>query len=470
MNSKTVLCNAIAGTVVLLLAGAAGADTPAPPVNQSIGMEDILIGNLTEAECRACHSSGVSYRHHLLCGDPVPPGSKAPYPDGDGNGMPDATYGCLNCHGSTFTVQSNCIVCHTTSPHHTTPAAEARHCKSCHGSIVDDYDDLHYVPTYAPSIVTPKRSVGDGLPLNSLGGGAGACDYCHDDDGLASPVIRDNHDLHHGVKFANFSTKCLWCHDAKPPASYTVRQCERCHGPTSLHNIQADSPRTPGTIVVGGEDAGYGHVGRDVAPGDSDCWGCHGFAMAASAPGTGPLIPALYGPDRAVITAGTDTVVVLAGAALTNTAGDVNYEADVALTAADGTSVTLQPDMIVNEGMLAVTIPGNTAPGNYSLRALKAEFKSNPAVVSIIPPVTIARATWSLDKRVTITGSGFGGYAAGSGTAVTGEVSNGIRTKSVTGEVVAWDSGRIVVTFPLIPSAVTVKSVFGGAKSAVGKR
>jgi hypothetical protein len=32
-------------------------------------------------------------------------------------------------------------------------------------------------------------------------------------------------------------------------------------------------------VVVGGEDAGYGHVGRDAGVGDSDCWGCHGFAM-----------------------------------------------------------------------------------------------------------------------------------------------------------------------------------------------
>ena len=140
------------------------------------------------------------------------------------------------------------------------------------------------------------------------------------------------------------------------------------------------------------------------------------------------------------------------------------------LTAADGASITLQPDIIIDEGVLAVTIPGGIAPGNYSIRALKADFQSNPAVVSIIPPITITRATWSLDKRVTITGSGFGGYAAGSGTAVTGEVSNGLRTKSVTGEVVAWAPGKIVVKFPLIPSAVTVKSVFGGATSAVGKR
>jgi hypothetical protein len=41
-----------------------------------------------------------------------------------------------------------------------------------------------------------------------------------------------------------------------------IRVCEGCHGPDSLHNIQADSPKTPtGTLVVGGEDAGYGHVG-----------------------------------------------------------------------------------------------------------------------------------------------------------------------------------------------------------------
>ncbi|MHB1035042.1 MAG: hypothetical protein ACYC35_10205 [Pirellulales bacterium] len=415
-----------------------------------------------------------------------------PNPDANGDGQRDATYSCLSCHGTTFAVVRNCGTCHKRSPHHVEenlfatvpPAADALpECKKCHGSVVDDPGDGHYIPTYEPSIVTPKMADGEGEPLNSRGNGAGACDYCHDADNTdpALAVIQTMESLHHGSIPSSVRTgRCIWCHDSnhKPgEAPFTdglrtlaAAKCENCHGPTSLHNIQADSTQTVGAIVVGGEDAGYGHVGRDAGPGDSDCWGCHGFSATASAPGSGPVTPTVYVADKAAIAAGTDTVVILMGAALSNTADNVLYEADVALTAADGTSVTLQPDVIVNEGMLAVTIPANTAPGNYSLRALKADMASNPVVVTVVPQVKVTKATWSLDKRVTITGSGFAGYAAGSGTAVTGEVSNGTRTKSVTGEVVSWDSGKIVVKFPLIPSGVTVKSVFGDVKSTVGKR
>ncbi|MHB1035044.1 MAG: hypothetical protein ACYC35_10215 [Pirellulales bacterium] len=465
MNRNTVISNAIAG-MALLVANAARADVPPPPVNQSIGLMDVAMGTMTEAVCRGCHSSGVSNRHHLLYGKPIPPGSKVPFPDADGNRVPDTTYGCFNCHGPSFTVATNCLACHTATAHHATATAKSGQCKACHGSVVDDMTDGHYIPTYAPSLSTPTPTKGDGLPLNRRGKGAGACDYCHDSDALATPLIRNMADLHHDPNF-----DCLWCHDlhmTRPP----MRICERCHGPDSLHSIQADSPApgSIGTIVVGGELAGYGHVGRNASPGDSDCWGCHGYAGAASAPGTGPVIPTVYGADQATITAGTDTVAILMGAAFTNTTGGTLYEADVVLTAASGTSVTLIPDIIVDEGMLVVTIPRAISPGNYGLRATTGGLTSNVAAISVVPPVKITQATWSLDKRVTITGSGFGGYAAGSGTAVMGEVSNGVRTKSVTGEVVSWDPGKIVVKFPLIPSAVTVKSVFGNAKSAVGKR
>ena len=65
-------------------------------------------------------------------------------------------------------------------------------CVSCHGDIVDNMNDGHYIPTYPISPDTPSSSDGDGLPLNSRGNGAGACNYCHDDDGLAVPLIQKN--------------------------------------------------------------------------------------------------------------------------------------------------------------------------------------------------------------------------------------------------------------------------------------
>jgi hypothetical protein len=309
--------------------------------------------------------------------------------------------------------------------------------------------------------------VGDGDPLNSRGNGAGACNYCHDDDALPTPVILGNMDLHHGTGLAT----CDWCHDFGAPFDEQIRTCEGCHGPDSLHNIQVDSPDPTnlGTIVVGGEDAGYGHVGRDAGPGDSDCWGCHGFAMAL-APGSGPTIPTVYRPDRRAIDAGTDTAVTLTGSSFTNVTGSTQYGSNVALTAADGSSVLLTPDLM-DQGSLAVTIPGDTAPGNYRLQAVKADVASNPAVISIRPGVIITGATGN--DTVTINGSGFGGYAAGSGISVTGTITTGKgrnkTTTTVEATVVSWSDTTIEAEFSSRPKAITVNSVFGSATADVGR-
>jgi hypothetical protein len=73
-----------------------------------------------EDDCRACHDSGVPDRHHSLYGQLVAQDSVVPYPDANGDGTADATYGCLNCHGPSFTVVRNCVACHT-SPVGTVP-------------------------------------------------------------------------------------------------------------------------------------------------------------------------------------------------------------------------------------------------------------------------------------------------------------------------------------------------------------
>ena len=466
MQRKVLVSVAIAGMAVFF-ASVGWADVPPPPVNQDIGMADILLGSMTEADCRVCHGSGVPDRHHLLYGQPIPPGSLVPYPDADGDGNPDTIYVCLSCHDQNFTVVRDCLACHTgDSPHHATPDALGRDCVACHGDIVDNFDDGHYIPTYAPSLVTPRRSGGDGLPANSRGTLAGGCDYCHDDDALPTPVILTNQELHHGTGLSD----CFWCHingdTDQGTAGEQIRQCETCHGPDSLHNIQADSPNVPtGTIVVGGEDAGYGHVGRDGGPGDSDCWGCHGFAFGrAVAPGSGPIIPTVYNSDLKAIDAGIDTTVTLAGSSFTNVAGDTQYTSDVLLTAADGSSVILTPELIGQES-LAVTILGDTPAGNYNLQAVKGEFASNPAVISIKPEVTITGATGH--GTVTINGSGFGGYAAGSGTSVTRTVTRKGTTTTVEATVISWSDTTIEADFGLRPNEVTVNSVFGTAASEV---
>lgn len=470
---------AISGLIVvaglsLIFASTGRAAIPAPPVNQELGFLDVRITSLSESDCRFCHMSGVPDRHHLLYNQEIPGRTFIPYPDADGDGVDDTHYGCLNCHDTDFNVVRDCVTCHTSSPHHRTELALGGDCVACHGDIVDNMDDGHYIPTYEPSLVTPYRSVdGDpttskpqgGEPLNSRGNGAGACNYCHDTDGLDPPVILSNRSLHHATSLAG-EGKCDWCHDFALPFEAQIRVCEGCHGPDALHNIQADSPNPAnvGTIVVGGEDYGYGHVGRDGGPGDSDCWGCHGFATA-SAPGTGPLIPSLYSSDSPVIDGGSSAAVTLTGAAFENITNLIHYSSDVSLTAADGTSVVLIPDL-VTQGELAVTIPGDLAPGNYDVQAVKADVASNPTVISIIPPVVISKAIGY--RTVTINGGGFGGYGAGSGTSVLGTISDGSGgSTAVEGSILSWSETTIKAQFASRPSDVTVFSVFGSASSDV---
>jgi hypothetical protein len=468
MYRRFVLFAAVA-SLGLVVVGTEWAAVPAPPVNQSIGMPDVLYGELTEADCRACHDGGLPDRHHLLYGSSIPPGSFVPYPDANRDGVRDRTYGCLNCHRTPSTVVRDCTVCHTATPHHRSAAAMSGDCVSCHGDIVDNMNDGHYIPSHPISLDTPSSRDGDGLPLNSRGNGAGACNYCHDDDGLAVPLIQNNATLHHDGASPTFN--CLWCHEQHDPLS--IRTCERCHGPDSLHSIQADSPALGniGKIVVGGELAGYGHVGRDGDPGDSDCWGCHGYAAAAT-PVMGPVIPTVYSSDLAVVRAGTGAMIVLDGAGFTNTMGGTLYESDVRMTAADGSSVTLEPEIILDQGTMAVTIPRKTRPGNYNIQATKAGLVSNPAVISVVPVVRISRAVYH--GKVTILGTGFGGYAKGSATSVTGTITTGsgrrATTKTLTATIASWSDTKIEADFGTLPRDVTVNSLYGSAKSAVSRR
>jgi hypothetical protein len=459
MKKTLPLIVTIAG-VALFFAGVAMADVPAPPVNQTLGFEDIAFNALSEADCRICHDSGVPDRHHLLYGQPIPPGSLVPYPDSDGDGIDDTNYGCLNCHDDEFTVVRDCTVCHTGgSPHHTTPEAQSGNCVACHGDIVDNMTDGHYIPTYAASLVTPTRSQGDGLPLNSRGNGAGACNYCHDNDGLPTPVILTNFELHHGTGFGSDPTKCGWCHDFALPFNEQIRVCEGCHGPDSLHNIQADStnPTNIGTIVVGGEDAGYGHVGRDAGPNDSDCWGCHGFAMA-SASVAGPGVPSISTSDTAVLVAGTDAQVTLTGAAFASILGTTLYISDVLLTAADGSGIYLVPDS-VTEGSLTVTIPGTTESGNYTLQAVKDGEASNVIGITVVPDVAIADVMCSKCLgTMTITGAGFAEKPANTDEDIS--VTEAGRLLNV----ISWSDTEITVSGARCRGDVTVNSVYGSSQ------
>jgi hypothetical protein len=327
------------------------------------------------------------------------------------------------------------------------------------------------IPVYAPSLVTPSPSGGDGLPLNSRNNGAGACDYCHDEDVAGAPVdIYQNSDTHHNtgvfkneVGVVNGNT-CFWCHNVLPPTNDAVdiRVCEGCHGYESLHNIAIDSDTgclfgDPGCeVVIGGETAGYSHVGND-----SDCWGCHGF-LQASAPGAGPATPFIGGTDVLSLTTGTDRAVTLTGSALTNLVGTFQWTSDVTMTGADGSSVTLTPESLTSN-QLAVTIPATTAPGNYTLRAVKgANAESNPVVIAVLPEVTITDSTCNRKKGLlTITGSGFGDKPAGTDAYINVEI-NG---RSV--DITSWSDTLITASISGCANNadITVNALMGSATS-----
>jgi hypothetical protein len=132
----------------------------------------------------------------------------------------------------------------------------------------------------------------------------------------------------------------------------------------------------------------------------------------------------------------------------------------------------------VDLGALVVTIPADTAPGNYDVRAVKADVASNPAVISVTPKVAITKTSAGKSGNsivITIRGSGFAGYAAGSGTTVTGRVTTGggnnRSTTIVEAEIVSWSETAIKADFGRRrPNQVTVSSVFGSATSEVAAK
>jgi hypothetical protein len=328
---------------------------------------------------------------------------------------------------------------------------------------------------------------GDALP--------GGCNYCHDAgiDTASGYNVHDNYDTHHhsGIyknKLGGSNDDiCLWCHptghphhtscsndrsiedcvtDADcPPGGVCedpeglgvgMRGCEVCHGYESLHNIQADSPNAGniGTIVVGGEDAYWGHVGRDNPAdpdNDSDCWGCHGFSIAA-APGTDAIIPSLNACDKDSITAGEATTVTLTGEALTN--GDYSSICEVVTKAGDVVAA-VAPDSIT-AGAMSCDIPALDA-GNYMLRAKKGDVVSNPIAVKCVPGVAIDSV--DCDGNVlTITGSGFGDAAPAGA-----EEFINVKLGAETAEIISWSDTEITVSG--CDDAVTVNALYGSAST-----
>ncbi|MDO3377355.1 cytochrome c3 family protein [Geoalkalibacter halelectricus] len=469
--------------LVVSLVASAWASTPQLPVNQFIGMPDTLMVNMQEADCRICHGENpppgmpvghilLVERHHNLDSSTIPEGTAAP------NGEPGKVYTCFSCHDTNYGgqgppvwVNRNCVSCHSgPSPHHTTTQAQGGDCQSCHGSLVEngllaENREVRngapvptWLPSYPPSLITPWPS----RKPNSGAQGEGNCTYCHapslakatglgagyEVDPVSGIKVYNMADTHHipGLVHAD---NCVWCHlndgaTTGLPSAGSIRTCQNCHSIASLHNIQYDNqnPDTP-NILPGRMDAGFGHIGSS-----NDCNGCHGFlSHQAIAPLAGPLVPYLDGASANVVTAGSETELVLHGTNFTNqyapVAGlaGVEYLSDVILVDAHGAIFELDPSAI-SATRISVILPDHLPAGNYLLRVRKLDKLSNPEPLVVRPRVAIHVAEITRTGTIRVRGTGFGSQPPDNlGLGL------GVEIDQVSAQILSWQDDLIQVAF-----------------------
>lgn len=505
MNKRNVLFTVIA---IVAIAAVALAVVPPPPVNQNIHMRDTSLYYYTESQCRDCHNStelgGVPTRHHGITG--INPETSLPY-------------ACTDCHplvgtpggGHTVLFDRNCKACHngtvfygTTKinlfkPHHIDTAsdsanigqpAQTRQCDVCHGSVVDNYNDSHYMPPYATSLmITPFA---DYKAKNQTTGKLwGGCRACHWKDGAD---ILTNNDTHHiairgsggqsGTKQTNKTPgeTCSWCHvegvqvagshgrvnvtingtitrvmelrnstkeqldfaiGAMEPGTTNISingtGCEKCHSVESIHNIQYDYDNTSGQL-------GYGHIGTSW-----DCNGCHASWDAGSAPLGGAIIPYIDSVEPSVFIAGQARDVTILG-------GNFKQEDYSTTVYVDGVSVPTT----ASDSQIVATVPALTA-GVHTLQVVKGDSKTKLVALTVVTPVAITSAILS-NGVITTTGSEFG---AASQKYVTIKNKNGI--VSYSDSITIWGNSNIVAKSKTaaVGDIVTVTTLTGSATSTI---
>jgi hypothetical protein len=450
MNKKHfLLFYLIPITVFLIFVGLAIAVSP-PPVNQNMGVYDTEFSNLVESNCRGCHDLGVPGSHHNL--------------------VPTGEYGCSDCHpviiGGGITLIRNCIQCHDTTfngmtirrPHHETQAAMDGHCKTCHGSVVDNYDDGHFIPSYPPTSMTPDTKF---KVINQTSGRKwGGCESCHEADSTASPPIIYNNKSHHRLGNLsgfrnNDNTKCAMCHDLHNATfgSDSIRYCERCHGTNSLHNIQWDFANTS-TVP------GYGHQGPN------DCQGCHASYVAGSwGPGFDLIVPSIDSLSPKKVLEGDETVLTINGDDLLTTIDGITRSSVVVVT--DGTNnITLTP-ISITHSQIIVSIPP-LGRGLFSIYALKdGNIESNKLPLVSVPKLIITSARKVNSTTVLITGSGFGTYDPAFNDFINVTIKRGRTSRYV--QITSWSDTLINVrcTDSRTGDTATVNSVYGSSSAQV---
>ncbi len=449
MDKKNLIIHyLIPVTTGLILVGLALALPP--PVDQRLGVYDTLFGNLVESNCRGCHATGVADTHHDL--------------------VRMGTYGCQNCHpvlpDGTITLVRSCLQCHNNTfngmvirrPHHETQAAADRHCNACHGSLVDNYDDGHYIATYQPTSMTPDTKY---KAINQTSGRKwGGCNSCHEPNLTAYLPIYDNNNTHHRLGnlsgFTNHNTsKCALCHDMHNATygSDSIRYCERCHGTNSLHNIQYDLANTS-------SQSGYGHLGPN------DCQGCHASYVAGSlAPGADIIMPTIASLSINHVHEGSGTTITIHGDDFVTTVDGITRSSVVAITSgviSNGTTMnntTIVPINITASDIIA-TIPP-LSKGLYAIYVLKdGNVESNKRPLISIPKVIVDTAILN-STTVTITGSGFGTYNSAYNNWTNVTINNGTVLRSV--QVINWTETSIGVISPdaAVGDTATVNSIHG---------
>lgn len=312
MKNLKLAISAVLLFAVLAWIGYALTPPPPPPVNQNLGIYDTSIAlfktngsftNVTsngQMACRTCHNStgttapgytnltlgGVDSRHHWLVQySAINPATGVafgcqdchPSTPGIGNGIL-LDHSCTDCHNSTpFWADSiGANVGNLSRPHHFNTSydnagignpASARQCNVCHGSFVSNYNDNHYIPSYATTVmITPYakwKATNFSQPLTMLLYASdsltvtnkewGGCESCHLGTVNTSIVasgaytgtpIDPNHDTHHQeILDGNVTVNgtvlslggrtpgatCSWCHVILPG--------QTAHGGVYLFNL-----------------------------------------------------------------------------------------------------------------------------------------------------------------------------------------------------------------------------------------